>query len=411
MRSMELLAERDVLSPIETLPQELVSNIIEYLEPNNVAVLARVCKRLYQAARPHVWHTLRYANGPRKRPAFSRHTLGIFKLAKAADEIGVDALGFAYVKKLVLMPGDIVTRPGLDPGLNTLLNILCDQLLEGKLKLQQVELCWGDIGPGIRTSNGATRLLKVLKEYQKLNLPKRPSIVTTFGYDFGSPTSSFIGDFPFNSFALECITRLELGVGGRDTKVPLEQAIRDIELFTNILRGTHFLEYLLMTWREYIADSPHLILETPQLEELQEAITGLKYLRGLSTCGYLFHPSFFIIPPENVKVLGLEQEVSIGWWREFAQYPFTGIECLTLDTRHPSTIISESEWLHGDEEEVIYYGNDDFNLLIGELAIRGLKRFRTYSDYFYRPDDLIELLRRNNPGVQEVVKTGSWRTW
>lgn len=310
-------------------------------------------------------------------------------------------MGFVHVKKVVFKEGDLMPEKGVggtDPGLDGLSKILDEQLLAGKVQLQQVELCWEDIE---RASNGATNFLKTLKEYQKLNLPQRPSIVAKMADQYGGLRRPFV--FPIELFALECITDLELGFGGEQEEFGISMAriISDIELFTNTLKGTHSLQYLSIKWRESIGDTPSSVIKLPQLKGLQSAITDLKHLRGLSLSGYLFHPSFFIIPPENTKSLTIKQEVSIAWWRKFAQCPFMGLEDLTMETRHAGTELI-SEWLSSDEEEVRFYESaHEFEFLLGDLEIRGLKNFRTYSDYYYRPDDFSELLRRKNPGLQE----------
>ncbi|KAF3169722.1 hypothetical protein TWF106_001500 [Orbilia oligospora] len=401
---MDMTTDPANLAPLETLPQELLSNIIDHLEPNNRASFLRASKRLYHATHPHLWHTLKSNDSPRKRHAAARYSRGLYKIAKIAEDIGIENMGFVHVKKVVFKEGDLTPEKsfaGTDPGLHKLSTILEERLAAGVIKLQQVELCWEDIA---RASTGATNLLETLKGYQKLTLPQKPSIIAKKMKDSGDPKGPII--FPIRAFALECITNLELAFGGEQQEfgVLLEQTVNDIELFTDTLKGTTSLQYLSLEWRENIRDTPSLVIELPQLKELQSAITDLKQLRGLGLTGYLFHPSFLIIPPENTKKLTIKQEVSIAWWRKFAKHAFTGVEDLTMDTRHAGTELI-SDWLSGDEEEVRFFETaQEFTFLLGELAITGLKRLSTYTDYYYCPDDFLALLRQNNPGLQEFTR-------
>ncbi|KAK6522745.1 hypothetical protein TWF281_002181 [Arthrobotrys megalospora] len=393
---MESEMNQRTLSPFETLPQELLSSIIEDLRPHDLTSFLRVCKRFYHAGRPRLWHTLRSPDLPRSF-RFAATTPGLCNLAAISDDIGVDAMGFAYVKKLVFKVGEMAcTQGGPDRGLDRLSNILCDQLVAGKMELQHVELCWGDFS---YASEGAIRLLNTLKEYQKLNLPRKPSIMTKMGHAYKRGTPSF----PINHFALECITNLEIGFYMDDTLLMIEQAVHDIELLTNTLKGARFLQRLVIVGEGYAGGTECPISGLPQLEKLQDAVTDLKHLVELRISGYLFHPSFFLAPPENTKKVTIKQEISIAWWRKFAQCPFTGLEDLSIDTSHVG-IESVALWASGDDEEITEVGNEDFQFLLGNLEIRGLKKFSTCADWYYRPDDFADLLRRKNPGLKEFTR-------
>ncbi|KAK6496746.1 hypothetical protein TWF481_001734 [Arthrobotrys musiformis] len=397
------------LSPLESLPQELLSAIIVHFEPETKIAFLRTSKRLYHATRPHIWHTLKAPRTRSRKDNPTKYTTTLYKLANIAKEIGVENMGFGYVKKLVFRSGDVVRHSLMfgssDPALEGLLGIVNELLVEGKMDLQEVELYWDDINCA---SGEAARFFNILKEYKKLNLPQKPSIGAKMTSYF--PTSKPLPSFPIGSLALECITKLQLGFPGypnsevelRSTPVSRStpDIVGDIELLTNTLRGTHYLRNLSLSWKDYVTDTPASVLELPQLKELQDAITDLKNLYSLTLSGYLFHPSFFVIPPENTKVLMIKQEVSIAWWRKFAEHPFTGLEALCVSTGHAGTA-STSQWLSGDDEEMVFYGSPDFEFLLGSVGIKGLKRFGSYYEWYYRPDDFETLLRKQNPGLKD----------
>ncbi|KAK6532782.1 hypothetical protein TWF281_006958 [Arthrobotrys megalospora] len=64
------------------------------------------------------------------------------------------------------------------------------------------------------------------------------------------------------------------------------------------------------------------------LEGLQAAFTNFKRLKSLKIEGYLFHPSFFVNPPNSVKNLVLNCITSAKWWQDFAACPLTGVRDL-----------------------------------------------------------------------------------
>ncbi|KAF3914893.1 hypothetical protein ABW20_dc0106870 [Dactylellina cionopaga] len=134
------------------------------------------------------------------------------------------------------------------------------------------------------------------------------------------------------------------------------------------------------------------------LENLQTAFNGLKKVRVLKI-GHInmegsqlfIHPSFFLTPPENCKVVRYHCEVSVAWWRKFAAYPFAGLEEIDL---HPSAMkFTSRRWLSdADAEDGEYM--EDFR--VNEVAVTGLKNFRTTS---LTPKGLNACIYRNNRGL------------
>ncbi|KAK6534444.1 hypothetical protein TWF281_005770 [Arthrobotrys megalospora] len=134
------------------------------------------------------------------------------------------------------------------------------------------------------------------------------------------------------------------------------------------------------------------------LQELQEVIWNMKCLGSLRiTGGYLFHPSFLLLPPENTKRLTYKGKMSASWWRKFANYPFAGVEHLTLKCE--SLRFHEMMSLKNLGEETCKISAD---LSLGKIEISGLRwidiknRSQLGSSY---PTDFLELILKRNSNI------------
>ncbi|KAK6510299.1 hypothetical protein TWF481_005016 [Arthrobotrys musiformis] len=72
---------------------------------------------------------------------------------------------------------------------------------------------------------------------------------------------------------------------------------------------------------------------SPQLKVLQTTIKDLPRLHTLRIQGKLFHPSFFVTPPDSAKVVDYDAVLSNKWLRCFRECDFTNVTHLNIKFR------------------------------------------------------------------------------
>lgn len=133
-----------------------------------------------------------------------------------------------------------------------------------------------------------------------------------------------------------------------------------------------------------------------EFEELQAAFTNMQRLESLALLDYLFHPSFFLIPPSTVKKLEYGGYLSRLWWRRFAEYPFPGVEDMHIRAMESSKLVQIPRFPNLDD------------LFLEDVAITRLKNFTLgicQGTNSYRPVDLGECILRKNTGLRQRVST------
>lgn len=209
-------------------------------------------------------------------------------------------MGFKYLKYILFWPADLEADSAwVESGL---LAVISGQIVARRIQLRCVEFVLDT-----EVNGEALEFLKVLKEHSK-DWPQKLRI------RINVPWSKELLPLITENFRLEDITYLRLRYdedepsGG--TGQGVEITIDNIKRLTNLLQKLPFLEDLEINGPEH----PDEIFETPiqpllpALYQLQNAISELKKLHKLYTSDLLFHPSFFITPPENVKKLVIAQE-------------------------------------------------------------------------------------------------------
>ncbi|KAK6517498.1 hypothetical protein TWF281_004150 [Arthrobotrys megalospora] len=93
--------------PIETLPPELLSEIISHVSREDLTPLLRVCRRFYDAAYPYIWRTIRYDPPKGRRQSSRQYQDKLEKLVRITEDVGVDAMGFHHIKELIFQAGDL----------------------------------------------------------------------------------------------------------------------------------------------------------------------------------------------------------------------------------------------------------------------------------------------------------------
>ncbi|KAK6509066.1 hypothetical protein TWF481_003830 [Arthrobotrys musiformis] len=186
---------------ITSLPLELFHGIIEDLSLNDRASLLRVCKPLYKITYPYLWQTIDsnvYTLDSREVHKTTLSPKKVAKLAEITEAFGADALGFRYTRELIFGYYDFKSY---SPWVKTnLLDIIRDQIVSKKMSVSRVRVSWEKCQA---TGDRVTNFLKMLKNYSELGL-ERPSITAVQNSDRS------ILLFPFDLFALECLTSLDI---------------------------------------------------------------------------------------------------------------------------------------------------------------------------------------------------------
>ncbi|KAF3218279.1 hypothetical protein TWF106_007641 [Orbilia oligospora] len=389
---------------LENIPPELLSEIIGFLDRRSDMIsLLQTSKTMYHETYPHIWHTFEpvFRDGPKR--------CDLEKLLTITNEKGVNAMGFNHIKEIRFLSGNMrlslrklflvgagceTMRP-YDKGFpGELFDIFSVKLAAGEMKLRRVRLHWEEAGC---LSENAQNFLRVLKEYSKSNRLSINAVTDLFS------RKAYAHSLQIDAFALECFTNLQLPFLGHTSLTTEADAVQEIEVVVKILQQTQSLKQLELIGNKYARDCDFPISKLPQLEDLQNAITNLKYLKCLTVSGLIFHPSFFLTPPESVTILGLRQIVSISWWRKFAQCPLVNVTELKMKASYLGTRLNgdPSGWLGEDDKEVNEARDKNYKFFLGGLAMQNLRKFESYRPYFCWPEDFWDLLFERNKGLKK----------
>ncbi|KAK6503483.1 hypothetical protein TWF481_008501 [Arthrobotrys musiformis] len=138
-----------------------------------------------------------------------------------------------------------------------------------------------------------------------------------------------------------------------------------------------------------------------ELRRLQGVLLTLERLESLSLFGVIFHHSWFVVPPVNVKVLSYTGPFSEKWYRKFAKNPLVGVEDLTVE--------------YFDKDCKSWETTGGSGLDLGEVKVGGLKRFRFKG--YDGPEGWVDGLVGANGGLEvvrgdvngEKMEAAGWR--
>ncbi|KAK6512301.1 hypothetical protein TWF481_001191 [Arthrobotrys musiformis] len=194
--------------------------------------------------------------------------------------------------------------------------------------------------------------------------------------------------------------------------VPLEKSVcispkigtvREIKVLKNIILRCPNLESLsLKPQVGPLGVTVPLTVPRRVFAQLEKAVMGLGKLHTLEISGYLFHPSFFLPVPENVKTLKYHNcnKLSPEWWSKFSEAALTNVEDLDIHidgTRHLPGFYREAG---GGFTSSLSQNLNGF--VIGDVKVKTLKQFGCkLPTNPCLPRDLVECIERNNPGLDE----------
>ncbi|KAK6332618.1 hypothetical protein TWF730_004278 [Orbilia blumenaviensis] len=433
---------------ITSLPPELHLQILTYLsggsgsssgsQKRRLHPLLLTSRHFHTLTLPLLWHKISSTPSERnitfseRQRKTSSSQSGLLKLGNLVQKVGMENLKpVRYIKRLVLWPADL--EEGSLWEVSGLFEGFARGVTAGVMCVEGV-----DVVIDSEPSPQSHHLLKTLQlQSQNLNLSTNldiswspnflPIFLKTFttadtDADADTDTPSSITSTSITTLRLRCPEDPRSHFSPSKTTPP-EPLTVTITNSTNSTIKTHInpLTTLLSTFT--LTLTPHSNLKDldlsgpesfshlkpftkilsplkPHLTTLQTTILSLHSLKRLRIEGILFHPDFFLIPPKNVRVLIISQEVSKNWWITFSNTGLHNITSLTLDistsysSSTPTKVPSEISIFPSEEEE------EDKGFLLGKLEITGLKKFKV-NGYNPVPDDLYALVLRNNKGLNE----------
>ncbi|KAK6536536.1 hypothetical protein TWF281_000764 [Arthrobotrys megalospora] len=367
---------------------ELVLIILDHLDghPAALSSLLRTCKSFFHICYPRLWSTLRLNPSPEGHGStLGRHQSR--KRCRILEELintcGVDVLGFKHTRRLEISVADFACD---DVSVSKFGRRFGEMIGQGHLDLRHVEVFLTVKGMPPRPEPAVPALLLGLKRYSESKSAQDFSITLN---------TQIVGRLP-HFFDLEKVAKLDIRFRRDDqanTLTATTGAERSIADLTNVLTKTVNLRYFKFSLDSFRDHFPVPIENISYaLGNLQSAITNLRSLQKLVLKDHLFHPSFFVIPPGNVKVLVINALTSICWWEQFVGCPLTGVEDLTIGQSsllNASAICPPSD---GDNWRTTKFQIED-------VAITGLKRFLVKE--YCVPDGLTNAVLRRNKGIRK----------
>ncbi|KAF3155293.1 hypothetical protein TWF569_009818 [Orbilia oligospora] len=361
------------LKTLTTTP-EILDHIFQYLPKPDILRTALTCKTLLPTSLNSLWKTLK----PSRDNRYPRPDL-------KAERIFYDIMtkywprspGIQYTKKIDI--GHCLNWNS--PAAHTLLELLED----GKLRPSIIELeLYG---------SGAEKLLQRFKKYSE----SRSLVDFSIRLHATAPFAKLVD--------LHKVTYLELCYNPPSFGPGFEFQLRSKSLVNTAIVGCA--EILRQTpnltdfkWENGNATMGDDVIELntifDKLKILQDVFESFKRLRVLTISGYFFHPSFFLVPPRNVKKLVVTGTLSSTWWRKLAACPLVGLETLEL------YICDASGSLYADIFPFLADELPTESLRLEDVAVVSLKNF--VCDRNRKPLDMYQSFVRRNPMIDLCTK-------
>ncbi|KAK6499523.1 hypothetical protein TWF506_004153 [Arthrobotrys conoides] len=362
--------------------RELSFEIIQYLSPPDIYSLLLTSKLFYPACYQSLWSTLRLYT----KSHISDKGHICYKLAKLIKTRGIDNTGVQHIRTIVLHRYSLTCTNGFVK--SGLIRVLGDLLASGKLNLKHLELRYNLSWYAASEEEELFGFLHQLREYSQRKQPDEFSMAVIANPIFLEP------GLQAQVLDIEKITSLELEMDwqykgsdnderqqvfnnslggledsdsgfadpGDDLDDPddeeqwphptsdqpsetngarLSNLQIDTSQYNTRLAG--ILTYLLsrttnlksLTIRS-IRDNGRKYTDfklSPPLKSLQTTIRNLPRLHTLKIQGKLFHPSFFIPPPDSTKSVSYDGILSNKWLRGFRECSFTNVTYLNIRFR------------------------------------------------------------------------------
>ncbi|EGX54132.1 hypothetical protein AOL_s00004g165 [Orbilia oligospora ATCC 24927] len=322
--------------PIVVTSNKIIPNVLKHLNRSGVFNLMLSCKALYDICYPDLWASLCFGGRyDREYPRPSVTAEASHRLVKSFELSG--AGGLENLERLELGQGFYIAVDDSDRSPNEILSALANQIELGNTpKLSHLSLDWTLMVARMRPrvedefhDPASLRFYRTIKEYSQKKTPEefRLSLV------FNLPSPPKVD--PTSLLDTRNLKDLEVLLLWDEN---LAMATLAANSLVDILSGSPNLENVtLRTWigvsyqpRGEIKKGVKQLWEA--LTGLQTVIGGLKNLRSLSIIDALsIHPSFLLTPPPACRSVSYRGKTTTLWWEQFANFPFSGIERMTLE--------------------------------------------------------------------------------
>ncbi|KAF3316399.1 hypothetical protein TWF173_002245 [Orbilia oligospora] len=370
------------MAPITTLSPELLLSITEYISSRDILNFGLSCKSLFPVCYRALWSYLGLTPSTKKKgtwPGLQITHRFKCKVRETIENFWVNSPGLVYTKHVDF--GKFICGDGDEA------SILMQLLEDGKLSPRCIDfsLSVSDI-----TSMDQRPVIKRLKKYTESKSLKelKAQLYSEAGYSLSATVD------------LAKVTKLTFNIssdGYRPVAETEERVPRRIQDITAILRKAINLRYF--SWKAETERKYSFGYISEELKDLQEAFTSLQRLKTLKIENYLFHPSFFLKPPDSVQNLILNCVGSTEWWNDFSACPLTNV----IDLRFHRPLLSGNSY---SNELRGFLGNDD-NLFpdtikIEKIAVRNLETFLCPSEAV--PQELGFHILKGNPKLKPEYK-------
>ncbi|KAK6336676.1 hypothetical protein TWF718_009469 [Orbilia javanica] len=431
------------MATLSLLPVELIYYITYFLDECEIVYFLRTSKHFYSILRRRVWSTLTF------HEYWTNVRDYLATLATLTHEVGTDALGYRYIKKIEVLTPRISFRFS-HSSKSGFLDLVLGLIDAGKIDLREVyikgngKFHWPRsryTGHGIiEDAEKQFIFLHRLKEYS------RSKSIQEFSMNI--VTTDLFSLLEMDALSPRVITKLSVNMdldkkphycpqNGMETWADEYLAIlpkfltdavelRELRLITRADGG-----------RVYDGSIYHPRLSEP-LRDLQTALDSLTRLRVFkigtddstkclvyetTKCHHpiFFHPSFLAIPPRGCEVVEYCATVSVAWWRQFASQSFPGVEELKLNTL-PMGLRKRGwmgEWNSLDlaqydqfttDEEAMNGPVQDWDFRLNSVAVNGLRKFTVdMEDPESRgyPRDLVDCIKSGNKCSVQILEPSS----
>ncbi|KAK6521330.1 hypothetical protein TWF506_001554 [Arthrobotrys conoides] len=352
---------------------EVLDEILQYVSDIEALNLALTCRSLYAPCSRHLWRTLRVERSVYSSSGRTIASNGRFQLA--IDNYWAKSEWLKYTRYVVL--GRIRDQYGVE------LHGVTKLLQENKLSPNRVDF---EILLSPEDIHGCRDLkifgyLHDLKRYSESRSSQEFSILLK---------SNMVHSLP-DLVDLSKVTRLTLAVSVEPlNSYSLTDGIEDLAL---VLKEAINVVYF--SWEGGVRESRkrHITKIWDSLQKLQAVVAGLRHLSHLKIRRYLYHPSFFLVPPGSVRKLSLDCIASEAWWRSFARCPLYGVEILSIDY---VLGCDTPDGLQGFVDSTKTKFDD---VVLEDVAVRSLQKFSCNRAWSNIPRNLGECILRNNRGL------------
>ncbi|KAK6495168.1 hypothetical protein TWF481_003196 [Arthrobotrys musiformis] len=388
----------------------LFDGILDCLYHKDVASLLQTCKAIYPACYRRIWSTLTFGyveesgsssfanktEEDRNQPWYPAHDIERRVFHGSQSHIWnweLSDLGLEHTRTILLAPSVFKEYVSGARG-------MCDHIenvfLSDKLNLKRLIIMMEVESPRLNTKSNPCLflILRDLRDYIKSRPPRSLSVeIQIEGLNVNLMSKYFC-----LSTVTEFTLSVDYGTWSYAVFILLHPIQAKAEELSTVLADMVNLRKFFWDASPYeFQRRPTLSQLSPQVEKLQAVFSSLSHLRSFIINGFIFHPLFFLRPPEGLTEFRVLSPMVDEWWAKFAEYPFPNVDSIFIHSR-PKV----NSWL----EDLGEY-NMTSSLALESVSVRGLRKFKIFGQG-HIPVDLEDCIIRNNPQLDEDSLRHVW---